>query len=127
MRRAPIALVILAALAFAALPAQAGETVKSKTKVVDAFDEEGDDIGIYAKIKTKNDCLVKRKFILLRGDDKLDAENGFFDMFFVTDEIQVGDTVEVKTKTAHATIDGERVKCKGSTSKPFEVGSLKPG
>jgi hypothetical protein len=118
-RRVLLCAGLAATAALTAVPATAGTAADSTVKIKFAADEARDQIGIYAVLKTARECKSpKRKFILLRDGDAVASQNGFSDAFIITDEVAVGDTVEMKAKTARAE-DG--TKCKGSTSKPFEI------
>jgi hypothetical protein len=126
MRRVLVAAAVIAV--FAAVPASAGNAVKSSVKVLFATDEAHGQIGVYAKLKTSLPCKQpKRTFTLYDGGDKVDSMKGYSDAFFITDKVALGDTVQVKAKSATLAQGGERVKCKGSISDDFHITELESG
>lgn len=128
MRKLLVGAAIVAISGLAVAPATAGNAVKSKTKVVDVVKEAHDQVGVYAKLKTSLPCLQpKRKFLLFDQDGKADAMNGYSDTFIITSEVGIGDTIQVKTTSVTIAAGAERVKCKGSTSKEFEIAELSDG
>ena len=129
MRRIITCVAVLGGLAVMVVPASAGDAVKSKTKVVAVYQEAGDTVAVYVQLKTKAPCYdPKRKFTLYNEDGKLETHNGLSDAFFKTDEVGLGDVIWAKTTSATTTSDaGDEVKCKGSTSKDFEVTEILDG
>ena len=126
MRKALIGAVVIAV--FAAVPASAGNAVDSSVKIKFATQEAHDQIGVYAKLKTSLPCKQpKRTFTLFDGNDKVDTMSAYSDAFFITDKVAVGDTVQIKAKSATIAAGSERVKCKGSISDPFQITELEQG
>ena len=122
MRKLVPAVAVIAAAGLAVAPANAGRLVESRTKVVDVSTEAHGKVGVYAILKTRRDCYApKRTFVLLDEDGPVDRMRGYSDVFFITDEVGVGDVIEVKSKTAIVDDSGERTKCKGSISRRFEI------
>jgi hypothetical protein len=129
MRRTLVALVALGAGAMLVTPAVAGDAIPSKAKIVGVYDEAHDNVSVYGQIKTKAPCYdPKRKFTLSDQDGKIETHTGYSDAFFKTDEVAIGDTLQLKVSSATTETDsGDKVKCKGSKSKDFEVTEIMDG
>ena len=126
MRKALIAGFVIAV--FAAVPASAGNSVKSSLKVKFATQEAHGQIGVYGKLKTSLPCeQPPRQFLLFDGNDKVDKMKGYSDAFFITDKVALGDTVQIKAKSITLAQGSDRVKCKGSISEPFHITELQQG
>ena len=124
MRKLLVGATLLAVGALGVAPATAGKAIDSTTKIKFATKEAHGQVGIYAILKTPSECYEKRKFILLEDGDSVASQNGFSDAFIITDNVGLGDTVQMKAKTTHSD-DG--TKCKGSISKEFEIDHLESG
>jgi hypothetical protein len=129
MKKLLVGAVLAAFVGLGAAPATAGnDTVKSSVKVLFATKEAQDQVGVYAKLKTSLPCKQpKRTFTLFDGGEKVDTMKGLSDAFFITDKVALGDTVQVKAKSATIAAGSERVKCKGSISDDFHITELESG
>jgi hypothetical protein len=128
MRRIIICAVALGGFGLLTVPALAGNAVKSEVKILFATDEAHGQVGVYGKLKTSLPCKQpERKFTLLEDGDKVDSSKGLSDAFFITDEVGLGDTVQIKATSATIAAGSERVKCKGSTSDEFVIDELEDG
>ena len=116
-------LVVVVVGALIVVPATARETIGSSIKIKFVSKEAHGKVGVYAVLRTPGECYETRKFILLDEDGKVDSQNALSDAFIITDEVGLGDTVQMKAKSTRSA-DGD--KCKGSISKEFEIKELVP-
>jgi hypothetical protein len=125
MRKVFVTALLGALVTVGVATAVAGNAIESRTKIKGVYLANPDGtLGVDAKLKTKPACKsAYRDYVLFDQDGKVTKTEGQNTAFIASDEIAIGDTIQVKAKSVRIDRD---VKCGGSISEEYEITELTP-